>query len=175
VSVTDLQLAALVLTLGAGGILAWYENRRGRELDNQLLIADATHMRADVFVMVAIVAGVLMARHGWWWIDPVVAIGIAGVILRVAWSILSRAVPVLVDERALPPHTIRERVEAVNGVQSAYGIRSRGTPPERYAEVTIAVDRGASVADAHAIADQVEERLKHDLQLSEVIVHVEPC
>jgi cation diffusion facilitator family transporter len=175
VLVTDPQLAVLVLTLGAGGLLAWYERRRGQELGSALLTADAVHMRADAFVMVGIVAGVLMARHGWWWVDPVVAIAVAGVILRVAWNILSRAVPVLVDERALPPHTIRERVEAVQGVKSAYGIRSRGAPPERYAEVTIGVDRGASVADAHAIADQVEERLKRDLQLSEIIVHVEPC
>lgn len=175
VAVTDLQLAALVLTLGASGLVAWYEHRRGRELSNELLIADAAHTRADAFVMVGILAGVLLARHGWWWVDPAVAIVVAGVILRVAWQILSRAVPVLVDQRALPPHTIRERVEAVNGVRSAYGIRSRGTPPVRYAEVTIAVDRSANVADAHAIADEVEERLKHELQLSEVIVHVEPC
>jgi len=31
------------------------------------------------------------------------------------------------------------------------------------------------VADAHAIADAVEERLKKDLELEEVTVHVEPC
>src|SRR5438132_8515599 len=37
------------------------------------------------------------------------------------------------------------------------------------------VDREADVAAAHAIADQVEERLKRDLQLHEVTVHVEPC
>jgi len=41
--------------------------------------------------------------------------------------------------------------------------------------VTIAVDPAANVADAHAIADAVEERLKKDLQLEEVTVHVEPC
>ena len=44
-----------------------------------------------------------------------------------------------------------------------------------YAEVTIAVDRNANVQEAHAIADAVEERLKRDLQLAEVTVHVEPC
>jgi len=32
-----------------------------------------------------------------------------------------------------------------------------------------------NVADAHAIADEVEERLKQDLDLNEVTVHVEPC
>src|SRR5258705_89896 len=39
----------------------------------------------------------------------------------------------------------------------------------------IELDRGADVESAHAIADQVEERLKRDLQLHEVTVHVEPC
>ena len=103
------------------------------------------------------------------------AIAVALVIVRVAYGIVLHAVPVLVDQRALPPGAIQETAETVSGVKSAYGIRSRGAPPGRYAEVTIAVDRGANVADAHAIADEVEERLKRDLQLHEVIVHVEPC
>jgi len=61
-------------------------------------------------------------------------------------------------------------------VRGAYGIRSRGgdVTSIRYAEVTIAVDGGANVAAAHAIADRVEERLKRDLKLAEVTVHVEP-
>jgi len=175
VTVTDLQLVILVLTLGVSVLVAWYEQRRGSELSSQLLIADARHTRADALVTVGILVGLLLARHGWWWADPVVAIGVAAVILRMAYGIASQAVPVLVDQRALPPVAIRETAEAVTGVMSAYGIRSRGAPPVRYAEVTIAVDRGANVADAHAIADQVEARLKRDLQLHEVIVHVEPC
>jgi cation diffusion facilitator family transporter len=175
VIVTDFQLAVLVLTVGVNVLVAWYEQRRGGELGSQLLIADASHTRADVFVTVGVLVGVLLARQGWWWADPVVAIGVAGVILRVAYGIVSRAVPVLVDQRALPPSEIQGTAEAVRGVKSAYRIRSRGAPPLRYAEVTISVDRGANVADAHAIADEVEERLKRNLQLHEVIVHVEPC
>ena len=165
----------LVLTLGVTVLVAWYEQRRGAELASRLLIADARHTRADALVMVGVLVGVLLARHGWWWADPVVAIGVAAVIVRVAYGLISQAIPVLVDERALPPTAIQQNAEAVTGVKSAYGIRSRGAPPGRYAEVTIAVDRGASVAEAHAIADQVEERLKGALQLHEVIVHVEPC
>lgn len=175
VGVTDFHLAVLVLTLGVNVLVARYEQRRGGELGSQMLIADAAHTRADVFVTVGVLVGVLLARQGWWWADPVVAIAVAAVILRVAYRIVSRAIPVLVDERALPPSSIRETAEAVHGVQSAYSIRSRGAPPVRYAEVTIAVDRGVNVADAHAIADEVEAQLKRDLQLHEVVVHVEPC
>ena len=175
VGVTDSQLAVLVLTLGVNVVIAWYENRRGRELRSELLIADAAHTRADVLITVGVLAGVLFARQGWWWIDPVVAIAVALVIVLVAYRILVRTVPVLVDQRALPTGEIRQTAETVPGVKSAYGIRSRGPSDLRYAEVTIAVDPRADVAAAHAIADQVEERLKQDLQLHEVTVHVEPC
>src|SRR2546429_508977 len=105
----------------------------------------------------------------------IVAIAVALVIVQVAYRILVRTVPVLVDQRALPTGEIRQTAETVPGVKSAYGIRSRGPSDLRYAEVTIAVDPKADVAAAHAIADQVEERLKQDLQLHEVTVHVEPC
>ena len=91
-------------------------------------------------------------------------------------EILLRVVPVLVDERAVPAPSIRETAQAVEGVKDAYGIRSRGgNAGVRYAEVTIAVDSAANVADAHAIADKVEKRLKKDLELEVVTVHVEPC
>ncbi len=175
VTVTDAQLAALVGTLGVNVVTTWYEHRRGVELGSELLVADATHTRADVLLTAGVLVGVLFARQGWWWIDPAVAIVVTLVIAFVAYGILVRTVPVLVDERAVPTRDIQATAQTVPGVKSAYGIRSRGPSDQRYAEVTIAVDRRADVAAAHSIADAVEERLKSDLRLHEVTVHIEPC
>jgi cation diffusion facilitator family transporter len=174
---TDLGLVVLLATLGINVFVAWYENRRGHELSSELLIADAAHTRTDVFITIGVLIGVLFARRGATWVDPVVAIVVAALIVRVAYQILARTVPVLVDERAIPERAIRHTAQDVDGVRSAYGIRSRGGHGAgvRYAEVTIAVDRDANVQAAHAIADAVEERLKRDLELSAVTVHVEPC
>jgi cation diffusion facilitator family transporter len=175
ITMTDVGLGVLVATLGVNVFVAWYENRRGNELGSELLIADAAHTRTDVFITIGVLIGVLFARQGYVWVDPVVAIVVALLIVRVAYKIFARTVPVLVDERAIPARTIRQAAQAVRGVKSAYGIRSRGGGTAgRYAEVTIAVDPAANVATAHAIADEVEERLKRDLELSEVTVHVEP-
>jgi len=176
VQITDLGLALLLATLATNVLVAWYENRRGHDLQSELLIADAAHTRTDVFITIGVLIGVLFSRQGYLWVDPVVAIVVALLIVRVAYKILSRVVPVLVDERAIPEPTIRRTAQAVDGVISAYGIRSRGgNAGVRYAEVTIAVDPNANVAAAHAIADAVEERLKNDLELEEVTVHIEPC
>jgi len=175
IDVTDFQLALLVLTLGVNVLVTWYEQRRGTELGSELLVADAAHTRADVFITVGVLIGILLTRSGWWWADPAVAIVVALVIVLVAYRIVARTVPVLVDERAMPPGDIQHAAQAVPGVKSAYGIRSRGPSDLRYAELTVCVDRHADVESAHAIADQVEERLKRDLRLHEVTVHVEPC
>src|SRR5881396_2367532 len=144
VDVSDSQLTLLLLILGANVVISWYERRRGTER-----------------------GGERMGR-GWWWIDSAVAIVVALAIVFVAYRILGRTVPVLVDQRAIPTSEIEQTAQAVPGVQNVYGIRSRGPSDLRYAEVTIAVDGQANVASAHAIADQVEERLKRDLRLHEV-------
>jgi cation diffusion facilitator family transporter len=156
-------------------VVAWYEDRRGLALESELLIADAAHTRSDVFITIGVLAGSLLARRGWWWADPVLALAIAALIVRVAYQIMRRTVPILVDQRALPRDHIQSVAQDVAGVRGAYDIRSRGAAPARYAEVTIAVDRDTDVATAHGIADEVERRLMRDLQLDEVTVHIEPC
>jgi cation diffusion facilitator family transporter len=174
-AVSDLQLIVLVAGLGVNGTVAWYERRRGLELQSELLVADAAHTKSDVYISVGVIVGLLLARRGLWWADPAIALVIALLIVRVAYQITQRSVPILVDERAVPKDAIQTAAEGVSGVQRAYDIRSRGGSQVRYAEVTIAVDRNANVASAHAIADVVEQRLKRDLQLNEVTVHIEPC
>jgi len=179
IEMSDQGLAVLVGTLGVNVFIAWYENRRGHELSSELLIADAAATRTDVFVTIGVLIGVLFARQGYLWVDPIIAIAVAILMVRVGYQIFARTVPVLVDERAIPERVIRHTAQGVDGVKSAYDIRSRGGrgggAGVRYAEVTIAVDRDANVAAAHAIADKVEERLKQELELNTVTVHVEPC
>ena len=172
---TEIQFATLLATLVINILVTRYEQRRGRQLGSQLLIADAAHTRTDVLITIGVVIGMLLGRRGWWWIDPVLTFVIAALIVRVAYQILSTAVPVLVDQRAIVAGDIQRAAEGVDGVKGAYAIRSREGAAARFAEVTIAVDKDANVAAAHAIADEVEERLKRDLQLDEVTVHVEPC
>lgn len=169
------QLAILVGTLGVNSVVAWYEAKRGRELGSDLLLADAAHTRADVFVTLGVLSGVILARAGFPEADPLVALAVAGVIWWLTWRIVARSVPVLVDRHVLPARVIQEVAESVEGVHRAYDIRSRGSPGRSFAELTIAVDGGATVRSAHQIADRVEDRLRSELQLTEIVVHVEPC
>ena len=101
-------------------------------------------------------------------------IAVAALIAYTGWTIVRETVPVLVDHRAVDPSRIEDVALATPGVRSAYGIRSRGKPGERFAELTIAVDRSLDVAESHAIADAAERAIAEALQAREVVVHVEP-
>ena len=173
--ITPLQLGVLVGTLGVNAIVAVYESRRGHELGSQLLLADATHTKADIVITTGVLTGVVLSRAGFGFADPTVALMVAGVIVWLAVGIIRRAVPVLVDEHAAPAPVIRAAVESVKGVRRAYHIRSRGSPEQLFVELTIAVDRDATVEDAHDIADVVERRLRDQLHFTQTVVHVEPC
>lgn len=172
---TNAQVGVLAATLIVNAGVARFERGRGLALKSEILLADAAHTSADVLITLGVIVALLFARRGWWWADPVITILVVGAILSVAYRVLVRTVPVLVDERVHPPERIAECARGIPGVCDTYDIRSRGGAHGRYAELTISVDGGATVARAHEIADQVEVRLKQELDLHRVTVHVEPC
>jgi len=173
----DTPVSAFVVLAGAalfGGIVAWYEAREGRRVGSELLLADAAHTRADVFGTIGVLAGLWVVHLGYPIADPLITLGIAGLITRSGWLILKQSVPLLVDERGIEARAIRREAEAAAGVVRSYGIRSRGRPGRLFIELTIAVDATLDVEEAHAIADEVEERISL-LGAQEVMVHVEPA
>jgi cation diffusion facilitator family transporter len=173
--VGTLELALLVSTLAVNALITTYETRQGHELQSDILLADAAHTRADVFITIGVLVGVIAASRGLWWVDSLVALVVAGAIVLLTYGIVARSVPVLVDQHAESPDVIRAAAEDVVGVERAYGIRSRGAPHRRFAEVTIAVRADRTIEDAHDIADKVELHLRNELRLHEVVVHMEPC
>ena len=172
---TRSDILLLVVSLVANVWVAWYEARRGRALESPLLLADSAHTKGDVLITAGVIAGAMLVRAGYPVADPLVALIVVGLVARIGYQIIRSALPILVDERARSPDAIRAAAEAVSGVESAYAIRSRKSAGAVFAELTIGVAGSLAVARAHEIADAVEERLRNELNLDQVVVHIEPC
>lgn len=174
-SPSAVELGVIAATMAINVFVVRYEKRRGKELQSPFLLADAAHTNSDIYVTAAALISLLLTRYGWGAIDPVLAIVVA---LMIAWNgylIVRGTVPVLVDERGVDAAELRREALAVAGVEDVRSARSRRLASGVLsAEVTIGVAAGMSVADAHAVADDVENRIKQQLGASDVLVHVEP-
>jgi cation diffusion facilitator family transporter len=169
------EITILAGTLLVNTAVTVYETRRGRQLNSPILLADAAHTRADVFITIGVIAGVIAGRAGYGIVDPIVALAVSGIIVYLAYTIVAGSIPALVDRYAVPPDRIRDAAQTVAGVVRAYDVRSRGVQDRLFAELTISIDGSTSVEAGHVVADAVEHQLRDDLGFHEVIVHVEPC
>jgi len=174
VEATPVALWGMGISVVAGLSISLWESRKGRELSSDLLLADAAHTRSDVLAALAVLAGLGAVKAGYPEVDPWITLAVAGLIAHTGWQIIQETVPVLVDERAVEARRIRRVALDTDGVRSCYGVRSRGRPGEIFAELTIAVDAGLSVARSHEIADRVEDAVASEVDAREVVVHVEP-
>lgn len=173
---TTLELTVVALTLGVNALIVVYERRRGRELASSFLVADAAHTHSDLYVTLLAIASLVLTRLGLGALDPVLALLVALIIARNGYQILKETVPILVDERGLDSADVRRIVERIPRIAEVRSVRSRaGASGIVFAEVTVGVAGETSVADAHEIADEVENRVAEALGASEVVVHVEPA
>ena len=172
---TLLEVSLVILTLGVNALVVVYERRRGRELSSSFLIADAAHTHSDLYVTILAISSLALTRLGFGALDPVLALVVALIIAINGYKILKETVPILVDERGLDSADVRRIVERIPRIAEVRSVRSRaGASGVVFAEVTVSVDGSTSVADAHAIADEVETRIAEALGASEVVVHIEP-
>lgn len=82
-SASAVGIALTVVSLVVMPLLARAKRKVGRELGSHALQADATETVLCVWLSAIVLAGLLLnAAFGWWWADPVAALGIVSVAAR---------------------------------------------------------------------------------------------
>jgi len=175
-SVSPIDFAVIVGTLGVNVVVVWYERRRGKELGSVFLLADAAHTGSDILVTLMALASLALAGIGWPGLDAALAIVVALIIAWSGYQILRDSIPVLVDERAIDAAELRGVVLGIPGIHDVRNVRSRSTASgQLFAEVTVAVPGKMPVEESHRLADAVEAAIEREFGTSEVTVHIEPA
>lgn len=173
--ISPLNWAVMAATIGVNLFVSAYEAREGRRLASAFLVADSAHTRADLYVSLGVVASFVAALLGASWADPLVAVVIALIIAWQAGVILLGAFNVLTDRAAIPAEEIERLATAVPGVLSIHDVRTRGRRDAVYVDLTLHVDGGTSLREAHEVADRIEAALlKAHPGIADVVVHLEP-
>jgi cation diffusion facilitator family transporter len=143
------------------------------------LAGDAAHLGTDALTSAAVLIGlVLMAITGAQWIDPVMALAVACVIVITGVRLLTQSTRVLVDE-SLPPsevEAIRDAIEAFanRGVVGYHELRTRRAGARRYVDLHVQFHHGTSLEDAHRTAHELQDVIGHRLRGTDVLIHLEP-
>lgn len=169
------SFAALIFSIGVHLFTVVYERRRGRELQSEFLLADASHTAADIYVSLSVIAGLILVRLGYPIVDALLALGIAGVIAKIGVDIIRSSSAILMDRAMVSGREIERLVMGVEGVESCHRIRSRGPEDDIHVDLHIHVAPETLVDRAHAIAHEVQQKVEREAPgVQDVVVHVEP-
>lgn len=187
-SIGRLRVSAEVENLGLGlwvmgasvvvnVFVSRYLFRVARETDSIALEADAHHLSTDVWTSLGVFAGLLLIRlTGWHILDPIVALCVALLIVRVAVSLTRRATGPLLDEQ-LPDAEVsqlREIVLSTPNVRGLHKLRTRKSGSFREVDLHVTVPAEMAVHEAHEIADSIESRMRERFPNTTVTTHIEP-
>lgn len=173
--VSTLSFAVMLITLTINIGVYSYELWQGRRLQSDFLISDAYHTRSDILVSLSVIGGLIGVRLGWLWLDWALGIVIAVLIARSAWEIIRDSAQVLCDAAVLDPAVVVPLVNTLPEVREVHMVRSRGRSDSVYIDLHVHVRPEMTVAEAHELSHEIEERLKGRLPgVVDVLVHVEP-
>ena len=167
---------ALSVVLVKFGLTVWTYGI-SRRVHNSAVLALAQDHRNDIFASSAAAVGILFARLGHPWVDPLAGAVVSLIILHTGVEILRSATADLMDTvpgRELE-REIRASLEDVVGLLAIEEVHAHRFGPWLVANLTIGVDGGISVRDGHRIATEVEQRLLSQVEfMRRVYVHYHP-
>jgi len=159
--------------------------KAGKETDSIALTADAWHLRTDVYTSLGVMGGLgliwlierLMPGRHVHWIDPLVAIIVAVMIIKAAYELTMQSIGGLLDE-SLPQSEndkIHGLILSVDGIKGCKNLHTRKAGATRFVEADVLVDGCMTVDAAHALTDTIGNGITAAFDGSQVLIHVEPC
>lgn len=170
-------LVVAVISIVANEMLFRYMRCAGTRLNSQTILAYAWANRADCFSSIAVIVGVVGGMLGFHHLDPLAAIMVVAIIVKVSIKILIDSVKALMDYSVNDAYgeDIRTIVEGMADVRALSGLKTRQIGRKIWVEMDILIDPGRSIREGHIIAEKVKARLLTKMiDLEKVLVHFQP-
>ncbi|MFO7978847.1 MAG: cation diffusion facilitator family transporter [Bacteroidales bacterium] len=161
-------------------ILFQYTLKVGKDINSQVVIANAWHHRSDVYSSIATVLGIggaIFLGENWVILDPVAAMLVSVFIFKVAFSITRESLLELI-ETALPHSSevdILNVARRVEGVHNPHDLKTRKIGNNIAIDLHINVQNHLNVEQAHEITVDLENQLRHVYgEETFISIHTEP-
>ena len=176
-----LYLGFIVMTISA--IVNFFVSKRlykvAKQYDSIALEADALHLKTDVYTSAGVAIGILLIWiTDWHYLDPIIAILVAFIILYESFVLIKNAFNPILDT-SLPESDVQVIHTTLhnytNDCINYHKFRSRKSGAQKYLDFHLEVPENMTVRDAHDLCDKIESDLKNKLTELDVNIHIEPC
>ena len=175
-----LALWAALLSVLLKEAVYQYSMVKARQLNSQVVAANAWHHRSDALSSIGTaigIGGAIFLGQRWTVLDPIASVVVGAFIVKVAVDLLRNGIGDLM-EQSLPDAVEEEMlriVGALPGVVNPHDLRTRRIGNHYAIELHILMDGDISLREAHNKASEVEDLLRARYgEDTHVAVHVEP-
>jgi len=177
------ELAALPESIGvmlfstvATVLLVMYQRYVYNKTGSLAVKADSAHYVGDILTNVAVIFALAAAWYDVYWLDPLVALLIALVLIYGVITIVREALAVLMD-KAMSDEDEAALIELINGTEGVFGyhdLRTRQSGVVCFIQFHLEMDGSQPLRRAHDIGDALEKRIMERFPRSEVLIHHDP-
>jgi len=156
-----------------------YLFRVAKKTDSIALKADALHLSTDVITSLGVMIGLILIKiTGMQILDPIVAMLVAGLIIKASYDLTKEAFFPLLDTK-LPAEEEKDIINIIRRYQDNFveyhKLRSRKAGSERHIDLHLVVPFAKPIKEVHLMCDQIEEAIENRFSASHVLIHAEPC
>lgn len=172
-----LAAMAAIISIVCKEAMYWYTRHYAKMLDSGALMADAWHHRSDALSSIGSLIGIVGARMGYKWLDPLASLVICIFILKAALDIFMDAMKKMVDHSCSKEvsDAITECAKKHPDALGIAGIQTREFGNKIYVDLEVFADGNISLKRSNEIAEQIHDSIESEFsKVKHIAVAMKP-
>jgi ferrous-iron efflux pump FieF len=158
-------------------LLLWWQRHVIRQTGSVAIKTDNVHYKSDLFLNLGVIAALALDHYlGVGGADPLFGLAIALWLGWGGWRASTEALDHLMDKEW--PEEKREQFVAVLAkhpeLKGVHDLRTRTSGAHDFVQFHAMVNGDMTVAEAHTVMDELEERIEREFPGVEVLIHPDP-
>jgi len=157
--------------------------KAAKEHGSQALEADALHFSSDVWSSSVVIIGLICVWIGDYFsipalkhADPIAALGVALLVIKVSIKLGKEAIDVLLDTAPKGmKEMIEEEINKIPGVLQVAEIRIRPSGAVQYIDVNVGIEPNQSHRAVHNIVHEIREKISEKIPRCDIVVSTFPA
>jgi cation diffusion facilitator family transporter len=179
-SAITMPAIAIAVPLGSAAlsaVIARYEEKVGKKISSQSLIANAHESYADVLSSLVVFAGILLTYLGISYVEGIIGILLSLLVIKIGIENARKAVYSLMD--ASPDSEIEKHIRGIilktEGAKDVKDLRIRESGTLLFGEAVLKVTGSIDVKRGHEVSEKVEQKIKKRYpRIESFLLHIEP-